>query len=343
MWWDRAGHDDRRPRLIARGKLLKECRAYFEGEGFTETACGQMQASPGNETHLHAFAAALEDLGGKVRRLYLATSPEFSMKKLLAAGETKIFEFARVFRNREGGPLHAPEFTMLEWYRRGETYEEVVRDALELVRLAGEGSRGWLSHRDRIVEARRFERLSVAEAFTRHAGIDLLASISANGDTDRARLAADAAAAGVRVAADDTWSDIFSRLLSSLIEPKLGREAVSVLEAYPAPEAALARHSKADPRVAERFEIFACGIELANGFAELTDAAEQRRRLEAQMQEKQRLYGERYPLDEEFLAALALMPPAAGCAMGFDRLAMLATGAARIEDVMWTPPWRVEP
>jgi lysyl-tRNA synthetase class 2 len=315
----------------------------LEAEGFTETGCGQLQASPGNETHLHAFACELEGAGGGARRLYLATSPEFSMKKLLAAGENKIFEFARVFRNREGGPLHAPEFTMLEWYRAGEAYEAVVRDALEFVRLAGAGNRGWLSHRDRIVEAGRFERLSVAEAFTRHAGIDLLASVSPSGETDRARLAADATAAGVRVAEDDTWSDIFSRLMSALIEPRLGREAVTVLEAYPAPEAALARTSKADPRVAERFEIFACGIELANGFSELTDAAEQRRRLEAQMREKERLYGARYPLDDDFLAALAQMPPAAGCAMGFDRLAMLATGASRIDEVMWTPPWRIDP
>jgi lysyl-tRNA synthetase class 2 len=342
MWWDQAAHADRRARLIARGGLTGAARAYFEAAGFIETACGQLQASPGNEAHLHAFATELEGLGGEARRLYLATSPEFAMKKLLAAGETKIFEFARVFRNREGGPLHAPEFTMLEWYRTGEAYEAVVADALALVRLAGAANRGWLSHRDRIVEAARVERLSVAEACRRHAGIDLLASIAPNGETDRGRLAADAVAAGLRIAADDTWADIFSRVLASLVEPKLGREAVTVLEDYPAPQAALARRSAQDPRVAERFEIFACGIELANGFSELTDAAEQRRRLEAEMDEKARRYGTRYPLDEDFLRALAAMPPAAGVALGFDRLVMLATGAARIDEVMWTPPWRAE-
>ncbi len=121
MWWDKAAHADRRARLVARGgALMKAARAYFEGDGFLETACGEMQVSPGNEAHLHAFEARLERLGGAGRTLYLATSPEFSMKKLLAAGETRIFEFARVFRNRETGPLHAPEFTMLEWYRTGE-------------------------------------------------------------------------------------------------------------------------------------------------------------------------------------------------------------------------------
>jgi lysyl-tRNA synthetase class 2 len=342
MWWT-AAHADRRPRLLARAQLLARIRSYFEGEGFIETACGQLQASPGNEAHLHAFASELVGLGGRRQSLYLATSPEFSMKKLLAAGETKIFELARVFRNREGGPLHAPEFTMLEWYRTGEAYEAVVSDALELVRLAGKANRGWLSHRAHILEAGRAQRLTVAQAFSRYAGIDLLASLGPDGETDRDHLAADAQSAGVRVAADDNWSDIFSRVLSSLVEPKLGREAVTVLEEYPAPEAALARVSPREPRVAERFEIFACGIELANGFSELTDAAQQRRRLMIEMDEKERRYGTRYPLDEEFLSALEHMPPAAGCALGFDRLVMLATGADRIDQVMWTPPWRADP
>jgi lysyl-tRNA synthetase class 2 len=343
MWWDKAAHADRRPRLLARGRLLAGVRSYFEREGFFETSCGQLQVSPGNEAHLHAFASELIGLAGRRQSLYLATSPEFSMKKLLAAGETKIFELARVFRNREGGPLHAPEFTMLEWYRTGETYETVLADALALVRLAGEANRGRLTHREHILEAGRIERLTVAQAFSRHAGIDLLAGLAADGETDRDRLAADAQTAGVRIAADDDWSDIFSRVLSSLVEPKLGREAVTVLEEYPAAEAALARVSLREPRVAERFEIFACGVELANGFSELTDAALQRRRLMIEMDEKERRYGTRYPLDEEFLAALGAMPPAAGCALGFDRLAMLATGANRIDQVMWTPPWRADP
>jgi lysyl-tRNA synthetase class 2 len=341
-WWEQRAHSDRRGRLIARGALIRSVRGYFEGDGFTETACGTLQASPGNELHLHGFATVLDGLGGERHSLYLATSPEFAMKKLLAAGEERIFELARVFRNREAGPLHASEFTMLEWYRAGRSYEAVIKDALAMMRLAGESNDGKLAHRECEVSADATERVSVAEAFERHAGIDLLASVARSGETDHGRLAADARRAGVRVAADDSWSDIFSRVMASLIEPQLGRERVTVLEAYPAPEAALASLNPKDPRVAQRFEIFACGLELANGFAELTDAAEQRRRFEMAMNEKERRFGTRYPLDEEFLAALDHMPDAAGVAMGFDRLAMLATGAPRIDDVMWTPPWRLE-
>jgi lysyl-tRNA synthetase class 2 len=142
----------------------------------------------------------------------------------------------------------------------------------------------------------------------------------------------------VRVADDDTWSDIFSKVLVEHVEPNLGQGRLTVLFEYPAPEAALARTKRADPRVAERFEVYACGVELANGFGELTDAAEQRQRFTAAMDEKQRRYGERYPLDDDFLAAVAHMPEASGVALGFDRLVMLASGALRVDQVVWTPP-----
>jgi lysyl-tRNA synthetase class 2 len=142
----------------------------------------------------------------------------------------------------------------------------------------------------------------------------------------------------VRISADDTWSDIFSKLLVEHVEPNLGRGRLTVLYEYPAPEAALARAKVSDPRVAERFEIYACGVELANGFGELTDPHEQRRRFAASMAEKQRRYGERYPLDEDFLDAVGRMPEASGVALGFDRLVMLASGALRIDQVFWTPP-----
>ncbi len=176
----------------------------------------------------------------------------------------------------------------------------------------------------------------MAAAFERFAGIDLLATI-ADGEGDRAALAA-AAAARVRVSDDDTWSDIFSKVLVEHVEPNLGQGRLTVLFEYPVPEAALARAKPSDPRVAERFEIYACGVELANGFGELTDASEQRRRFNAAMEEKQRRYGERYPLDEDFLDAVAKMPDASGVALGFDRLVMLASGALRIDQVVWTPP-----
>ena len=177
----------------------------------------------------------------------------------------------------------------------------------------------------------------MAEAFSRHAGIDLLATIHPDGTTDRDALAKQVAAAGLRVAADDTWSDLLSRVLVAKVEPHLGHGRATILDRYPVAEAALARPTTDDPRVAERFELYACGVELANGFGELTNAPEQRRRFAAEMDEKERVYGERYPLDEDFLAALALMPPSSGIALGFDRLVMLATGAPRIDDVIWTP------
>jgi lysyl-tRNA synthetase class 2 len=150
-------------------------------------------------------------------------------------------------------------------------------------------------------------------------------------------LARAARTAGIRVAGDDTWGDVFSRILVERIEPELGNGRATLLTEYPAELAALARPKPADPRVAERFELYACGVELANAFGELTDAALQRRRLEAEMAQKERIWGERYPIDEDFLAALARMPPASGAALGLDRLVMLATGAARIEQVIWTP------
>ena len=174
-------------------------------------------------------------------------------------------------------------------------------------------------------------------AFERFAGIDLLATIPAGSDGDREALAA-AARGRVRIADDDTWSDIFSKVLVEHIEPNLGQGRLTVLFEYPAPEAALARGKSSDPRVAERFEIYACGVELANGFGELTDAQEQRRRFTQAMDEKARRYGERYPLDDDFLDAVAAMPEASGVALGFDRLVMLASGALRIDQVVWTPP-----
>jgi len=176
------------------------------------------------------------------------------------------------------------------------------------------------------------EKINVAEAFDRHAGIDLAASAG-----ERHRFAEMAGKAGVRTAADDTWSDIFSRVLSEKVEPRLGIGRPTILYQYPLAEAALARASPNDAAVAERFELYVCGVELANGFAELTDAAEQRRRFLADMAEKERIHGERYPLDEDFLAALAAMPQASGVALGLDRLAMLATGASHIDQVQWTP------
>ena len=337
-WWDAARHADRRPVLLARNRIQRRVRGWLDDQGFTEVDPAALAVSPGNEAHLHGFATDAIGNDGQARRMYLHTSPEFAMKKLLAAGETRIAAFSHVWRNRERGVLHSPEFTMLEWYRAAEPYTALMQDCAAMLRLAADAA-GSLRLRFRDAECDPFaepERLSVAEAFQRHAGIDLLATI--HGDaTDRDDLALQATAAGIRIAHDDGWSDILSRILVERIEPHLGHGRATILDRYPAPEAALARRAADDPRVAERFELYACGVELANGFGELTDPDEQRRRFTAEMAEKQRVYGDSYPLDEDFLAALAHMPPASGIALGFDRLVMLATAAPAIDDVMWTP------
>jgi lysyl-tRNA synthetase class 2 len=337
-WWNPGRHAERKPFLAARNAITKAVRAWFEEQGFVEVETGILQLSPGNETHLHAPRTELRDSAGAVATRYLRTSPEFAAKKLLAAGEQKIVEFARVFRDRERGDLHLPEFTMLEWYRAEEGYEAVMADCVVIIAHAARATGiGRFSFRGRTADPfAEPELLTVAAAFDRFSGIDLLATIR-DTEGDRAALA-DAAADKVRITDDDTWSDIFSKLLVEHIEPQLGQGRLTVLFEYPAPEAALARTKPSDPRVAERFEIYACGVELANGFGELTDVDEQRRRFVEAMDEKARRYGERYPLDEDFLAALAAMPPASGVALGFDRLVMLASGAAKIDQVVWTPP-----
>jgi lysyl-tRNA synthetase class 2 len=338
-WWSPHVHADRRARLLARNAIGAALRGWFAERGFIEVETAALQVSPGNEAHLSAFATQAVQPDGTRRPFYLHTSPEFACKKLLAAGEQRLFSFGHVWRNRERGPLHHPEFTMLEWYRAGEPYEVLMQDCAAFLALAADraGTRS-LAFRDR--EADPFaepERLTVAEAFDCHAGIDLLATVSANGETDAEMLRAALDAAGIRTAPDDNWADLFSRVMVERVEPNLGTGRATILCEYPVSEAALARPCARDPRVAERFELYCCGVELANGFGELTDAAEQRRRFALEMDEKERIYGERYPIDEDFLAALAIMPDASGIALGFDRLVMLATGASRIDEVIWTP------
>ena len=337
-FWLPGPHAARRPYLLARGRIAAALRAWFAGSGFIEVETAALQVSPGNETHLHAFDTELIGPGGERRPLYLRTSPEFACKKLLAAGETRVFDFARVFRNRERGALHHPEFTLLEWYRTNEPYEMLMDDCAALM---GEAARAagtkQFTFRGKTVDPfAEPERVTVAEAFDCYAKVDLLATVS-GGQGDRDMLAAAATKAGVKIAADDTWGDIFSRILAERVDPHLGIWRATLLYEYPLPLAALARAKPGSNKVAERFEFYACGVELGNAFGELNDVTEQRARFEAAMAEKQRIHGERYPVDEDFLDALGVMPPASGIALGFDRLVMLATGAQRIEQVIWTP------
>ena len=337
-FWSPERHLDRRPFLQARGAVTGALRGFFAEQGFMEVETSVLQVSPGNETHLHAPRTEIVRPDGSRASRYLRTSPEFACKKLLAAGEPRIFEFARVFRDRERGDLHLPEFTMLEWYRAGAPYDAIMADTVVVIARAAQATGiGTFSFRGRTADPfAEPELLTVAGAFQRFAGIDLLSTIS--GDEGNRAALAQMAAGKVRVAGDDTWSDIFSKVLVEHVEPHLGQGRLTILFEYPSPEAALARVKADDPRVAERFEVYACGVELANGFGELTDAEEQRRRFTESMAEKQRRYGEAYPLDEDFLAAVAAMPEASGVALGLDRLVMLASGATRIDQVVWTPP-----
>ncbi len=329
-------HQDRRSRLLQRNTVTKATRNFFENKNFTEVETAILQVSPGNETHLHGFETKLIKPDLSVQQLYLHTSPEFACKKLLSAGEQRIFTFARVFRNRERGALHSPEFTMLEWYRVGEHYTQLMSDCAELISnaatLTGAES---LCFKNKTCNPYILpERITICEAFQRFADIDLASTFSST-ETDRNALAAYARNKNVRIAEDDTWSDIFSRILCEFVEPNLGLEQLTILYDYPVSEAALARPKPQAPHLAERFELYACGVELANAFGELTNVDEQRKRFDADMREKQRIYGESYPLDEDFLTSLAHMPEACGAALGFDRLVMLLTSAGKIDDVMW--------
>jgi len=322
--------------LELRARLVTATRVFFGDRDFLEVDTPALQVSPGLEPHLTAFATELISADRQsMRGLYLHTSPEFAMKKLLAAGLPRIFQLAHVFRNAERASTHHPEFTLLEWYRTG-AYGQVIDDTAALLAALA------ASARKRLVEWRGVacdlqalpEMLTVQAAFARHAGgIDLLAAAD-----DMAALTAEARRIGVRVADGDRWDDLALRILAERIEPHLGAGRPTFLTEYPASMASLARLKPGDPRVAERTELYIAGLEIANGFGELTDAAEQRRRFVEDMDLKERLYGTRYPLDEDFLAALAYgLPDSAGMALGFDRLVMLLAGAERIEDVLWAP------
>ncbi|MGE0714742.1 MAG: EF-P lysine aminoacylase EpmA [Alphaproteobacteria bacterium] len=331
----------RMPFLERRARIVRAVRAFFDEAGFLEVETPALQVSPGLEPHLMSFATELEDEGGRMRRrMHLHTSPEFAMKKLLVGGAPRIYQLARVFRNREGSRLHSPEFTLLEWYRAGATYRDLMADCRLLLRaaLAAAGNPVFRMG-DRTADPfGDWQEVTVADAFGRWAGIDLVATMPDPAAPAAPLLAAAAAAAGIRVDAGDDWETIFFRVFLERIEPRLGQGAPTILCDYPISMAALSRPKADDPRFAERFELYVCGVELANAFGELTDAAVQRDRFAADMVRKERLYGVRYPIDEDFLAALAHgMPESAGIALGIDRLAMVATGAADIADVLWLP------
>ena len=335
-WWDRARYAARRPNLIARAQVIASIRGFFAEAGFVEVETPALQVSPGLEPHLDAFETRLREPfhDGGERTLHLHSSPEFAMKKLLAAGERNLFQIAHCYRNQERSATHHPEFTMLEWYRAGATYRDIMTDCERLLAACTTALRSGERTAD---PAAPWSRITVAEAFQRHAGIDLMGLMDDDVEPAADPLIEAARAIGVWANDRDRWEDAFFRILLAVVESRLGNGAPAILYDYPAPLAALARlHSGG--RLAERFEVYACGLELANGYTELTDPVEQRARFERDRARRAAHFGAAYPIDEDFMAALeAGLPACAGIALGIDRLVMLATGAGHIEDVLWAP------
>lgn len=341
IWWHPALYARRRANLLVRQATLRGLRQAFTAMDFVEVETPALQVSPGLEPHLKAFATTLEHPDGSTRPLYLHTSPEFAMKKLLVAGEPRLFQFAPVFRNGERAATHHPAFTMLEWYRAGADYRDIMQDCETLLRgVATATGRSRLVWNGRSADiAAPWTYLTVQQAFERFADIDIAACIGADPlKPDLVLMRAACARIGIRVDAGDSWDDLYFRAALEKVEPNLGIGAPCILHDYPIHQAALSRPRSDNPRLAERFELYACGMELANAFSELTDAKEQRRRFEADMALKKQLYGYDYPIDADFIAALEYgLPDCAGIALGIDRLVMLLTGASRIEEVLWLP------
>ncbi len=331
--------DVQRRNARARARLSAAVRETLGALGYEEVETPCLVPAPGMEPHIQAFEAAfVPEGGGAPRPLFLHTSPEYAMKRLLADGLPRTFQLARVFRNGEVSRTHNPEFTMLELYRTGTDYTGVMADLERLVEacaraLSPDGS-ARATRAGRAVDlAAPYERLTVADAFRRHAGVDLPAC-----GGDAARLAEAARRAGLDPGPPgEAFDDVFFRVMLDAVEPRIGVDRPTYLVDWPAPMAALSRVKRDDPTVAERFELYAGGLELANGFTELTDAAEQRRRLVEEQEHRRRLGHRVYPLDERFLEALGRMPDAGGVAVGFDRLLMLLAGAEAIEDVLLFP------
>ena len=312
-------------------------REFLTQRGFEEVETPCLVPAPGMELHIDAFCAPyLPEGGGTGRPLWLHSSPEYAMKRLLAEGFPRIFQLARVFRNGEVSDTHNPEFTMLELYRAHTDYRGIMEDLEQTVAHAARAVTGGTR-----VEAGGgaidltppFERLTVEEAFRKRLGIELAAC-----DGDAGRLRTALRAAGLDAGRDgDSFDDLFFRAFLDRIEPGLGLDRPVYLIDWPAPMAALSRLKPDDPRFAERFELYAGGLELANGFSELTDAVEQRRRLLEEQAFRARIGRPVYPLDEQFLAALPRMPEAGGVALGLDRLLMLLIGGRSLADVLLFP------
>lgn len=334
-WQELKSDPKLRERLALRGRIIAAMRGFFVSRGFTEAETPTVVPSPGMEPNLSPFETRVTTADGRSFEAGLITSPEYAMKRLLAAGYERVFEIARVYRNAEPvGGLHNPEFTMIEWYRANEDYTAIMRDTEEMVAAVAKealGSSTITFHGETIDLSAPWERLSVAEAFTKYADMDL-----ASGIDDQEAFIVEAARRGT-VNGDESFEDVFFKVFLTHIEPKLGRGKPTILYDYPRSMAALSKVKDADPRFAERFEVYVAGIELCNAYTELTDAAEQHRRLVQEAEERRAAGKKVFPIDEDFISAVAAMPKAGGIALGVDRLVLLLTDASNLRDVLYFP------
>ncbi len=339
-WWQPQQFSKKRANLESRAKILSAIRDYFSHDGFFEVDTPALQPSPCMEPHLHAFKTELKTPHGDSHPYYLITSPEFACKKLLVAGMERIYQLSHMYRNTEHSSRHHPEFMLLEWYRVGAGYDALMKDCEALLKAACAVTGRTMCEYNtmRCDTTKPAQRLSVVDAFIKYADIDVLATMDDMQHPSATKIMVEAKRIGVRYADDDAWDDVVLRIIGEKIEPYLGQDAPCFLMDYPLPLASLARAKPSDGRVAERFELYVCGLELANAFVELTDPVIQRQRFVADMALRKARYGSDYPIDEDFLRALEFgMPQSAGIALGVDRLVMLATGATHIDDVLWAP------
>lgn len=331
-WWHPDLFAAKVPYLQARAKIITRLRDFFVTRGYLEVDTPALQVSPCMEAHIQAFRTELVSADGATTApYYLHTSPEFAMKKLLVAGMPKIFQLARVFRNKEGSAWHSPEFTMLEWYQRGMDYRQMMQETIDLVRAC---SPGVLTAHGRTADPYKdWEIISVVDAVKKYADIDMIDHVN---DIDHLR--GEAQRIGVYISPSDDWDNALLKIIMDKVENVIGGDRPAILYDYPVSMAALSRPKPQDPRFAERFEVYACGVELANAFGELTDARVQRKRFLADVHLRKKVYGDDYPVDEDFLRALEHgLPDCSGNALGIDRLVMLVTGAAHIDLVQAAP------
>ncbi len=320
-WWNPEIYLKNQPARRVRRQVLDTLRAYLNRQGFLEVDTPYLQPVPSDEVHLKCFQTG---------PYYLHTSPELAMKKLLVAGEQKIFQLCHTYRDEPVSETHAPEFTMLEWYRVGTDYSSMMKDTIALVRACCKkcGVKA-LTHNGQTADPfKRWQKLTVAQAFKKYAGVNLWAK----------DLRKEAERVGIQCTDLDTWEDIFFRIMLNKVEDKLGYGVPTILCEYPTVLGALARAKPTNPKVCERFEAYICGVELCNAFSELNDPVEQRVRFQANYAERKRLYGWDDPMDEDFLQALEYgMPAASGNALGVDRLIMLISGEQELKNTVWVP------